>query len=293
MVDADDEVETGADGSVVIEVQHNGVNWELGANKKGKMRDALAWTQPKKDTSAKASEQDSTAAGRHAERNAAESSATAAPSAPAPEMARADEDEKKEEVAPAPAAGKRERSAAPKPAGAPAASSAPPPVAQPMAPQATTSAAPSPPVAQPVAPPPPPPPKAIAKTAAPPPAPRSAPGGSATADTGGLGLQGEGKGGGGTGDGAGLGGVGTIGEGGVGAPSAQSLVIADKAKLQACLMSGSSMLIRIDVDASGKASVLFLDKRKWPDATKSCVKNAVQGIAFPKQKSTVKYTIKA
>ena len=35
MVDADDIVETGADGSAVIEVQHNNVNWEIGANKTG------------------------------------------------------------------------------------------------------------------------------------------------------------------------------------------------------------------------------------------------------------------
>jgi hypothetical protein len=113
---------------------------------------------------------------------------------------------------------------------------------------------------------------------------------------GGLGLTGTGEGGGGTGDGIGLGGTGTIGKGGGGGgatSSAQSLVTAKKAKLQACVKSGTTMRLKIDIDASGKASVLFLDKRDWPAETSSCVKKVIEDITFPKATATVTFAIKA
>lgn len=82
-VAADDEVETGADGRVVIELAHNAARWELGPNKKEKVSASIAWNLPKNQGNAKAVDQDTSAAGRPAERNAAETTATAAPAASA------------------------------------------------------------------------------------------------------------------------------------------------------------------------------------------------------------------
>jgi hypothetical protein len=78
-VAGDDVIETGADGHVAIELAHNLARWDLGPNKHERVADSLAWTLPKKDLSAKATEQDNSAAGRPAERSAADTTATAAP----------------------------------------------------------------------------------------------------------------------------------------------------------------------------------------------------------------------
>jgi hypothetical protein len=87
-VEGDDVVETGADGSVVIELSHNLARWELGASRKAKVRESTAWGLAKKSGDVKAVEQDSAAAGRHAERSAAETGVSAsvepAPAAAAP-----------------------------------------------------------------------------------------------------------------------------------------------------------------------------------------------------------------
>ncbi|HTL32820.1 MAG TPA: hypothetical protein VL326_06840 [Kofleriaceae bacterium] len=282
MVDADDEVETGADGSVVIEVQHNNVNWELGANKKGKMRESLAWTQPKKDKSAKAVDQDSAAAGRHAERNAAESSANAAPAA---EMERADQadqqEEKKEEAAPAvaapaPARAKGGSVAKPKPAPAP-------PVAQPMAPSATVGAAPGGGSKETAPPPPPPPPKAIAKTAtksAPPTTTARALAPSATADMGPL-DEGGGGGGAATTEAAPL----------PGSPDPARLVFDKRLQMGKCLKSVKTLRIKIEVDAAGKATTTFVDKASATD--QDCVKKIIDAIKFPGIKTTITTSLKA
>ncbi|HUS30388.1 MAG TPA: hypothetical protein VMZ53_17890 [Kofleriaceae bacterium] len=319
VIDADDVVETGADGSAVIEVAHNNVNWEIGAGKKGTMRESLAWTEPKKDKAAKATEQDSAAAGRHAERSAADNSATAA---------------ERESAAEAPAAEAPKAEAAMAP---PADTAAPPPVAAPTAPpvtaapaagggakkQATRSAPPPPPPPPPggaaqsesmPAPKPTPPPAPPAKIAAPQAATTSR---NAPADmkpssddafgAGGLGLSGTGEGGGGTGDGIGIGTIGHGGGTGTGqgygagkgsvtarkAPTAQGLLDAKNAQLKACLKSGTTMHLKIEVDAAGKAKLLFLDKTDWPADTSACVKKIVDGITFPKQASSVTATIKA
>ncbi|NVB81380.1 MAG: hypothetical protein HOV81_23490, partial [Kofleriaceae bacterium] len=91
-VEGDDTIETGADGHVLIELVHNNATWELNANKKSKVRESLAWSEPKREHSAKAVEQDTAAAGRPAERNAAETTASAKAEAPmAPQAARAAE----------------------------------------------------------------------------------------------------------------------------------------------------------------------------------------------------------
>jgi hypothetical protein len=86
---ADDLIQTGADGRVVIELTHNLAHWQLGPNKSQKVSESIAWKLPRDEGNAKIVIQDMTAAGRPAERSAAETSNTAAPSteptaAPAP-----------------------------------------------------------------------------------------------------------------------------------------------------------------------------------------------------------------
>jgi hypothetical protein len=78
-VAADDMVETGTDGSVVIVLAHNNARWELGPNKHVKAAESLAWSQPKADAIAKHVDQDSAAAGRQGEREAAQSATEAPP----------------------------------------------------------------------------------------------------------------------------------------------------------------------------------------------------------------------
>jgi hypothetical protein len=82
-VAADDVVETGADGTVVIVLAHNNARWELGPNKHVKAAESLAWSQPKSDGLAKHVDQDSAAAGRQGERAAAQSGAEAPIASPA------------------------------------------------------------------------------------------------------------------------------------------------------------------------------------------------------------------
>jgi hypothetical protein len=91
-VKTDDAVETGADGNVVIELAHNQVRWELGPNRKVKPSDSLAWNEAKKTGSAAQVDQTTSAAGRPAERSAADTEATTrAPAAVAPEQKAAGE----------------------------------------------------------------------------------------------------------------------------------------------------------------------------------------------------------
>jgi hypothetical protein len=75
-VSSDDAVETGADGNVVIELAHNQARWELGPNQKVKPSESLAWTMPTKTGPAAQVDQATSAAGRPAERNAADTEAT-------------------------------------------------------------------------------------------------------------------------------------------------------------------------------------------------------------------------
>jgi hypothetical protein len=144
MVEGDDVIETGADGNVQIELAHNNATWELGANKKVKVRESLAWNEAKKDKSAKAVEQDSAAAGRHAERNAADTTVSAAapaateampapaaaPTAPPPAaaapVAKKDMEEKQDKKKAAPPPAPPRAAAAPQ-LQPPAAAPAPPP----------------------------------------------------------------------------------------------------------------------------------------------------------------------
>jgi hypothetical protein len=86
-VEGDDVVETGADGNAIIELAHNLARWELGPNKKSKVSDSVAWSLPKKSGTTANVDQDTAAAGRPAERSAADTTVSAetavAPAAPA------------------------------------------------------------------------------------------------------------------------------------------------------------------------------------------------------------------
>jgi hypothetical protein len=73
---ADDEIKTGADGTVEIELFHNHAKWSLIANKQARVDASLAWGMDTQEAS-KTVEHNTAAAGREAERSAAETSATA------------------------------------------------------------------------------------------------------------------------------------------------------------------------------------------------------------------------
>lgn len=214
MLAADDVIETGADGHVVIELQHNLAHWELGANKSQKLSESIAWKLPKNEGNAQYTIQDMSAAGRPAERGAANTESSA-PAAPTPT------------AQPALAQG--------------AAPGGPPPTA-------TAKAAPPP--APP--PPPPPPPKTAALKAdvdALSGRGGGAPGGGAKG--GGLaGIGGGASAGAGTGAGAGAGAGASRG----GKPmSAEMMVERQEPALKACLAPGATVKLHVAVDASGKA----------------------------------------
>jgi hypothetical protein len=112
-VAGDDVIETGADGYVAIRLHHNLVPWSLGPGKKEQVAASLAWKAPRAtQTAAGPTGERSGAAGRHAEREAADTaansvaapesampSAAAAPAAPAPPPPPADERAVNEKVA--------------------------------------------------------------------------------------------------------------------------------------------------------------------------------------------------
>ena len=75
-VKSDDVIETGADGNVVIELAHNQARWELGPNSKKKPTESLAWTAAKAERAAAPTAEQTSAAGRPAERSAADSTST-------------------------------------------------------------------------------------------------------------------------------------------------------------------------------------------------------------------------
>lgn len=81
-VKTDDVIDTGAMGSVVIELAHNQARWELGPNNKKKPTESLAWTAAKAEGSPALIAEQTSAAGRPAERSAADSTSSAAKSAP-------------------------------------------------------------------------------------------------------------------------------------------------------------------------------------------------------------------
>src|SRR5688500_15736015 len=89
-VSGDDVIETGADGSIVIELLHNKARWSLAASRKQQVATSAAWKAPARSGDEVGGTGRSTAAGRHAEREGADTAAgavateTAAPVAAAP-----------------------------------------------------------------------------------------------------------------------------------------------------------------------------------------------------------------
>jgi len=120
-VAGDDVVETGADGHVRIVLTHNNATWDLGPNKHEKVSASLAWTLAKVDTPAKPVDQDTSSAGRPAERSAADTAASS--------------DKKDEEVAPGGAPTNAPVAHAPAAVAAPQAAAAPAPPPPPAPPE--------------------------------------------------------------------------------------------------------------------------------------------------------------
>lgn len=96
VVHAEDVVITAADASVRIVLDHNQATWTLEGGERRPVRESVAWTVPQQqraDPLARDDEDRTTAAGRHAEREAADTRATAAdteatdePAAPGAEL---------------------------------------------------------------------------------------------------------------------------------------------------------------------------------------------------------------
>ena len=96
-VSGDDVIATGADGRVAIQLHHNHVHWSLGPGRQRKLSDSGAWAAGRATGSTVVTDERSGAAGRHAEREAADTAASApaaqaaptaaAPPAPAAEVA--------------------------------------------------------------------------------------------------------------------------------------------------------------------------------------------------------------
>ena len=120
---ADDQIATADNATVTIELFHNNARWAVVSNKKARVDASLAWGLDKQQAT-KTVEHSSAAAGRNAERSAADTAATA--------------EERAKNVAP------------------PAVESVPEPAA--AAPAPVTAAPGAPPADMPVQPPPPPPP---------------------------------------------------------------------------------------------------------------------------------------
>lgn len=284
-VEGDDVIETGADGSVQIELAHNNATWELGANKKVKVRESLAWNEAKKDKSAKAVEQDSAAAGRHAEKNAADTTVSAAApaatetmpgpaAAPAPPQVKQDKIEREE---------KKEEKAPPRAAAAPQVQ--PPPPAPTMQPPPKAAAAPTMPLpAASAAPPPPPPPK----TEASPPPPKTVTRPRSTDTFGGAGLVGT-EGGGGVGDGIGMGGAGgKVGGGTSAMVAARTQINAHMAELKKCFKDTTKVTFK--VDAQGRVTLGY---SKAVDAdTQACVERVTKTIELASSQTAVTVEIK-
>jgi hypothetical protein len=87
---ADDVISTGPAGAVRIRLSHNEAIWELGADERRRVDDSLAWRAPKgADTGEEpaTTEERSLAAGRHAEDESADTSATVLDDVPSEALA--------------------------------------------------------------------------------------------------------------------------------------------------------------------------------------------------------------
>ena len=70
-------IDTGADGSVAIELLHNLARWEIGPNKHVRVDESLAWREPKRSAPVAEVVHDTTSAGRPIERQAANTTVSA------------------------------------------------------------------------------------------------------------------------------------------------------------------------------------------------------------------------
>lgn len=144
-VSGDDVIETAGDGRVTILLAHNNAKWDLGPNKHEQVSTSMAWKLAKVDAPAGPVDETTTAAGRHAERTAANGEASAGAPVQAPRPMKAAEPARN--VAPG----------GPPPSPGPTAGGPPPSPGATAGGEATT--APAPVMApEPPAPPPPPPP---------------------------------------------------------------------------------------------------------------------------------------
>jgi len=74
---SDETVDTGSDGSVTIELSHNHARWAMEPGQKKRVDESAAWKLAEQSGSAAAIDHATSAAGRNAERTAAETQATA------------------------------------------------------------------------------------------------------------------------------------------------------------------------------------------------------------------------
>lgn len=269
-VETDDIVETGAEGGVSIELAHNNATWQLGANKKVKVRESLAWNEAKKDKTATAVEQDSAAAGRHAERNAADTTVSAAAPAATEEASAAAEAMRARLDAES-----AQKQAPNRPA--------PPPPKATAAPKPAATAAPSPP------------PPRRAPASMPERAKTAAPRGEKLDDAsdsfgeGGLGPSGTATGGGGTGDGIGLGGTGgKVGGSADAAIEARKEINLRLRELTKCFKDPVKVTFKID--AQGRVALAF--SKPLEEREKQCADKFVHTFAFAKSATTVTIDVK-
>jgi hypothetical protein len=77
IVTAGETIDTGTDGRISFELSHNLVRVDLGPNVQKRLPQTLGWNEPRRNENAKPTDQDTSAAGRPAERSAADTGATA------------------------------------------------------------------------------------------------------------------------------------------------------------------------------------------------------------------------
>jgi hypothetical protein len=281
-ISGDDVIATNAEGRVTITLRHNHVPWSLGPGKSKRVADSAAWRASEGANVAEVTDDKSGAAGRHAERNGADTAATAAE--PAPPTAQA--------------------------AMAPAAPSAPAPGAP-----APVAAAPAP------GGPPPPVEVAATRDDADDPRDKAPPKGNrreadlvdALADTGegapdGLGMTGTGQGGGGQGEGISLGSIGTIGRGGGGRTGAVQLGTATGAGAKAAQIAAArrtlasrtgvlracyqqqlqghpdltgKIVFAIDIDAAGAVTAVTAQGAAPMAQVSECARAQIARLTFP------------
>lgn len=262
-LDGDDVIETGADGNAIIELSHNLARWELGPNKSSKVRESAAWSLAKKTGDTTVVNENTAAAGRPAERSAADTSVSAAA-----ESARAE---------PAPAA---TAPPAPKPAAAP-----PPPPPSPVqhAPREKRAVKDTDGVMD----------VPSGGGGAAPKGAKLSRGAGGTATTGGATADSEG---GAPGGGANMTASASLEKAAMSPADADKaateVVLANMKSLEACLTKDAQAIsVSIKIAATGKATAVVSGKAAVPAGVQSCVKSAVGKMKFAAAATTVKVEV--